>query len=173
MIFYIATDDTGKKHALTVHGEALKIDKKPVQVDIGVTKADLKTLLQDSFDKIHDLEQQISGSRSAEGLDGSQEQVASDVPSQPQAETSVQPAPDWNRDFTAAEIENFILNHASVNQCAGIHSCLGTRFAEVIKDNRQPDISDLPNVMACPESKDSHAGCPTCNGKWYVRLPTS
>lgn len=40
------------------------------------------------------------------------------------------PKPDYTRDFTATEIEDFILNRASVAQVGNIFECLGTRFAE-------------------------------------------
>ena len=59
MIFYIATDIDGKKHALTVATEAAKIDKDFVELDQPNDKAALKLLIQDSFDHIFDLEKQI------------------------------------------------------------------------------------------------------------------
>lgn len=38
--------------------------------------------------------------------------------------------------YTARDIEDFILNRASVNQAANILSCLGTVFAETVKERR-------------------------------------
>lgn len=60
MIFYIATDIDGKKHALTVATEAAKIDKDYVEIDQPNDKASIKSLLQESFDHIHELEKQIN-----------------------------------------------------------------------------------------------------------------
>jgi hypothetical protein len=60
MIFYIATDSHGKKHALTVETEAKKIDKAYTTIDQPNDKASLKALIQESFDHIHLLEQKIS-----------------------------------------------------------------------------------------------------------------
>lgn len=39
--------------------------------------------------------------------------------------------------WTADEIVEFILDHATVNQCASILSCLGTRFGELAKEVRK------------------------------------
>lgn len=80
MIFYIATDPTGLKHVLTVEAEARKIDKNYVEIDQPNDKASLKKLIQESFDHIHQLEQQIAGSAPGVGSERSQEQV-SDAPS--------------------------------------------------------------------------------------------
>jgi hypothetical protein len=44
--------------------------------------------------------------------------------------TNVIVSPNLQRDFTADEIENFILDRATVAQVENIFSCLGTRFAE-------------------------------------------
>lgn len=40
------------------------------------------------------------------------------------------------------------------------------------EENQMQDAlaSSLNEVIECPESKDSHMGCPTCGGKWYVLL---
>jgi hypothetical protein len=38
--------------------------------------------------------------------------------------------PDYTRDFTATEIEDFVLNRATVAQVENIFAALGTRFAE-------------------------------------------
>lgn len=40
------------------------------------------------------------------------------------------------RDYTASQIEDYILNRATVNQAASIMSCLGTRFGELAKEGR-------------------------------------
>lgn len=38
--------------------------------------------------------------------------------------------------YTATDIEDFILNRASVAQASNIMACLGSRFAELVKENR-------------------------------------
>jgi hypothetical protein len=60
MIFYIATDQDGKKHVLTVEAEARKIDKNFVEVDQPNDKTSLKAMIQESYDHIFQLEQKIS-----------------------------------------------------------------------------------------------------------------
>lgn len=45
-----------------------------------------------------------------------------------------------------------------------------TEADEARRNSSVTDVSDLPNVIACPEPKDSHMGCPTCHGRWYVRI---
>jgi hypothetical protein len=145
MIFYIATDKDGRKHVLTVHGEALKIDKHCVEIDQPNDKASLKKLIQESFDHIHLLEQKISSllDQQIEDID------TSDIPEEGEEffekATLRQPAPApaapaaavaTQTSWTATQIEDFILNEASINQVANIHSCLGTRFAELIKETK-------------------------------------
>jgi hypothetical protein len=44
------------------------------------------------------------------------------------------PAPQTQ--WTTDEILDFILDHASINQVANILSCIGTRFAEMIKTQK-------------------------------------
>jgi hypothetical protein len=139
MIFYIATDTDGKKHVLTVKTEAEAIDKNFVEIDQPNDKKALQTLIQESFDTIYDLEQQISRSAPAEGSDGSQEQVpdvASESPMSRQAETSVRPA--IQSDWTATQIEEFLLNQATMKQVENIFSCFGTRFREFAEMSLKP-----------------------------------
>lgn len=77
MIFYIATEPNGKKHIFTVEAEAKKLDKSYTQIDQPNDKASLKALIQESFDHIHDLEQQLeSAGASAVGTEVPAEQVA-------------------------------------------------------------------------------------------------
>jgi hypothetical protein len=153
MIFYIATDKDGRKHVLTVHGEALKIDKHCVEVDQPNDKKSLQTLIQDSYDEIFKLQTTISlletGSvATAVGSDGSQEQVpdtASESPASRQAEPSVRPTymdsynearmTERQNQPKTDEIIDFIFDKASTNQVATILSAIGTRFSELSKEN--------------------------------------
>lgn len=144
MIFYIATDTNGKKHALTVEAEARKIDKNYVTIDQPNDKASLKALIQESFDTIHALDNQIAALK--------KELALADIPEEDEEffekATLRQPAPApaapaaavaSKTSWTATEIEDFILNQADVNQCANIHSCLGTRFGELVKQIKETE----------------------------------
>lgn len=138
MKFYLAVDSEGRKQLRGTKELILKVNKTFEVIDIPTDKEGLEHLVQDSFDTIFALEQQIGSSAPAVGSDGSQEQVASGETSRPQAEPSVRPTPiiNYDRPYEATEIEDFILNRASINQVANIHSCLGTRFAEMVKEQR-------------------------------------
>jgi hypothetical protein len=135
VIFYTAVAENGATRIVGTQAEARAINKDFQQVDIPTDKPGLMAILQDSFDTIFNLEQQIGGAGAsvpAEGSDGSQEQVpdvASESPVSRQAEPSVRPA--IQNDWTAAQIEDFILNRATVSQTENIFSCLGARFKEL------------------------------------------
>lgn len=154
MIFYVAVDTDLKKHVLTVATEARAIDKGFTQIDIGTDKASLKNLIQESFDLIHQLENQVRMLQAdasintyqplatAEGLERSQEQAPGlGVPDDGQAKPSLQSDPisggtaAVSSSFTATQIEDFILNIATVAQTENILSCLGCRMAELVKEN--------------------------------------
>lgn len=97
--------------------------------------------------------------------------ILSDLPN-PFADPEPAPPPAprvASTSFEATEIEDFILNEASVAQCENIFSTLGSRFSELAKV-KPTNLDELPDVMPCPEARDSHSGCPTCGGKWYVRV---
>jgi hypothetical protein len=44
--------------------------------------------------------------------------------------------PDHERDWTATDIQDFVLNRATVAQAESIFSALGTRFKELVNDRR-------------------------------------
>ena len=50
--------------------------------------------------------------------------------------TTSPPCQPKQTQFKADEIIEFILDHATINQVASIHSSIGTRFAEHIKESR-------------------------------------
>lgn len=56
MIFYFATNDDGKTTVCTTQAEAKAIDKGFQKVDIALDKDSMQSLLQDSFDRIFQLE---------------------------------------------------------------------------------------------------------------------
>jgi hypothetical protein len=56
-------------------------------------------------------------------------EITTPVPPKP---APVAPQTQW----TADQILDFILDHASINQVANILSCIGTRFAEMIKTQK-------------------------------------
>lgn len=147
MKFYLAVDSEGRKQLRGTKELILKVNKTFEVIDIPTDKEGLEHLVQDSFDTIFNLEQQIGSSAPAVGSDGSQEQVASGETSRPQAEPSVRPT--YMDTFNAAkmaerqtqpktdEIVDFIFDHASNNQVATIFSAIGTRFSELAKENEK------------------------------------
>lgn len=66
---------------------------------------------------------------------GAEPEAALPTP-QPVEAPAPSPAVDQQAVWTATDIEDFILNRATVNQASNIMSCLGTRFAELIKEKR-------------------------------------
>jgi hypothetical protein len=101
MIYYVVERGDAPYELVTTQADAKSRARECKctwsQTDIPVDKEGLRAVIQDSFDRIYDLEQQISGSAPAEGLGRSQEQVsdtASESPASQQAEPSPQSAPD-------------------------------------------------------------------------------
>jgi hypothetical protein len=142
MIFYIATDQDGKKHVLTVATEAKAIDKDFLEIDQPNDKAALKHLLQESFDAVYRLQGIINSLKHDAAINDTPAPSAEPTPVAALPEPPQQvPAVPVQSSWTATQIEDFILNDATVAQVENIYSCLGNRFAELAKKllKLQPD----------------------------------
>lgn len=94
MKFYLAVDSEGRKQLRPTKALIEKVSKTYEQIDIPLDQDSVMHMVQDSFDTIFELEQQIAGRAPGVGLDSSQEQVpdtASESPASRQAEPTVQP----------------------------------------------------------------------------------
>ncbi len=132
MKFYLALDDQGRKQLRGTQDDIKLVNKKQFEtVELPTDKAGLMELVQESFDTIFELQGQINSSKFDASIN------TTDIPKATgeffekatlrSSPTSVQTA------WTATEIEDFLLNKASVAQVENIFSCLGNRFAEMVK----------------------------------------
>lgn len=139
MKYYLAIVD-GRKILETRQDHAKKLDPKFTDIEIPTDKAGLQTFAQEALDVEYKLRKEldeISGSAS-EGPDKEPSEreetsvstlAASTSPGRPIRPSGVDIA------FEASQIEDFVLNRASVRQCENIFGCLGTRFAELVQES--------------------------------------
>lgn len=130
MIFYTPKNSEGRVILCTSQIDSDKIQKNAEKIDIPTDKAGLKITLQESLDRIFELEQKQLNS----------EPDTSDIPEATEeffqkaklVEPNTKREELVNRAYEATEIEHFILNVASPAHVANIFQCLGVRFAELL-----------------------------------------
>lgn len=155
MIFYIATDTVGKKHVLTVEAEAKKIDKNYVTIDQPNDKASLKLLIQESFDKIYDLEQVVEYSPTHPSSDAAAEPLPTPAAVDPKTKcpkcsNTLKSAEDYVRVFDNIHkqegMEKFILEEADWAMLGMIASSIAYRFERFAKTATPVDKDDGPTA---------------------------
>lgn len=141
MIFYTPQNSEGRTILCTTQADSDAIQKNAPKVDIPVDKNGLKSYIQDALDLIHSLQAtQPTLDAPAEPVEALEPDKIKDADGwKKQADDYQRPANldqaksvlAVNLSYEAMQIEDFILNHASVAQVENLFSCLGNRFAEL------------------------------------------
>jgi hypothetical protein len=132
MKFYVAAAPDGRTVLCGTQADAKKINKTFEEFEVPVDKTGLMEFAQSALDRIFSLEQQLAAGGGADPL--------SQAPSAPAEE----PAP-WEEPatldkayvpdrWTAGQIEDYLLNVATVAQCEQVFTCLGNRFGMLAKN---------------------------------------
>ena len=130
MKFYLSIEPSGRKVLSSTQEEARSVNKRFDKIDIPTDQKGLQKLVQDSFDAIFQLNSRIR-ELEAQPAPASADPAPLATLAKPERQPVAGSEPTT---ITMMDIENFILNQASVAQCEGIFSRLGTRFAELVKE---------------------------------------
>lgn len=139
MKFYIAEEADGRQVITSSQDKARAINTNFNDFEVPVDKAGLMAFAQDALDNIHLLRGQLKETEAHlnEKILVPREPVITeeepttllqDIIAVPVGKKLLQ-----QTSWTATQIEDFILNHASVAQVENLFSCLGNRFAELAK----------------------------------------
>lgn len=140
MIFYTAINDEGRTILCGTQADAKAINKDFQQIDIPVDKHGLQAFVQESLNAIFECNRQITVLKGmANGMPADAEPDTSDQqddeavePAKPPVDATLSTRQRLNNvSYEATEIEDFLLNRASVAQVENIFGCLGNRFAEL------------------------------------------